>query len=249
MGAKRKIKSVKSSEDFDRICKDNYNESETNLAFINALKGIKRLNESTLDARDKFEKMFLPNKFEKKSFFAIYVRRAVRTSVLGYQTSIDNYDSDFKSVSSVKDNMPCTKEAKYSKDILMGGFNTFYFVGYIMEKEVKALAVINEEVEKSKELLQNLHNQISISYDLLQPKLISVVKDIRQNRMTVTTELGKSLKILKDVREFFMDSDYKHEIERLKEFTALALELKKLIDNGTMDVISDVMLKLAIKEV
>ena len=73
-----------------------------------------------------------------------------------------------------------------------------------------------------------------------------MIHKVRASRMTVTTELKQSLNIMKDVRKFFLESDFKIEMERLERFVELGERLKAMIDDGTMDAITDIVLKLAI---
>jgi hypothetical protein len=50
---------------------------------------------------------------------------------------------------------------------------------------------------------------------------------------------------LKEVRQFFIGSDYKAEMERLSEFVALCERMQKLKDTGFLDRVADTMLNLA----
>jgi hypothetical protein len=50
---------------------------------------------------------------------------------------------------------------------------------------------------------------------------------------------------LGDVRQFFLEDDYKKEIARLHEFIDLCERLKALKEEGLLDAVSDIILKLS----
>jgi hypothetical protein len=74
------------------------------------------------------------------------------------------------------------------------------------------------------------------------------IEEIRQIRMTIVTETSQMTRGLREVRQFFLGSDYKDEIARLREFVDLCERLTVLKQNGTLDAITDTMLRLAIRE-
>jgi len=53
---------------------------------------------------------------------------------------------------------------------------------------------------------------------------------------------------MKDVRKFFFESDHEEELKRLQEFVTLGERMKSLIEDGTMDAVVDIAIKLAIQE-
>ena len=66
--------------------------------------------------------------------------------------------------------------------------------------------------------------------------------------MTAVQEIQATLAMMKDIRKFFLDSDHSEEINRLRDFVGLCNELKALKENGTIDAISDTILKLSVKQ-
>jgi len=68
---------------------------------------------------------------------------------------------------------------------------------------------------------------------------------IRSSRMTVIAETHQVAKALKDVREFFLGSDYAEETKRLGEFVELCERLKALKECGFLDTVADTMINLA----
>ncbi|MEA1883758.1 MAG: hypothetical protein U9N62_04455 [Thermotogota bacterium] len=121
-------------------------------------------------------------------------------------------------------------------------------VGGVMEITAKELEKVNEEVEESKKILQKLSNEINQTYELVEPELLKTIKRIRDARQTVSMELQGSLSIMRDVRKFFLESDYEKEVERLERFVNLGERMRILIKDGTMDALIDASIKLAIKE-
>jgi hypothetical protein len=73
------------------------------------------------------------------------------------------------------------------------------------------------------------------------------VEAIRAKRMFMVTETAQIGNALREIRQFFMGSDYKEEQARLKEFVELCERLQALKQSGFLDSIADTMLTLAIK--
>jgi hypothetical protein len=68
---------------------------------------------------------------------------------------------------------------------------------------------------------------------------------IRGKRIAMVSEATSITAALKEVRQFFIGSDYKTEMERLGEFVSLCERLQKLKDSGFLDQVADTMLNLA----
>jgi hypothetical protein len=64
--------------------------------------------------------------------------------------------------------------------------------------------------------------------------------------MAAVNEISQSLQALRDIRKFFIESDYATEVGRLREFVALCEQVQRLKENGTLDAISDAILRLAV---
>jgi hypothetical protein len=73
------------------------------------------------------------------------------------------------------------------------------------------------------------------------------VEQIRGKRMTMVTEAAQMTNALKEIRQFFLGSDYKEEISRLSEFVDLCERLQKLKRDGFLDQIADTMISLSIR--
>jgi hypothetical protein len=72
------------------------------------------------------------------------------------------------------------------------------------------------------------------------------LEEIRSTRMATVAECSQMTKSLRDVRQFFLGSDHKEEITRLREFVDLCERLVALKESGTLDAITDTMLRLAV---
>lgn len=136
----------------------------------------------------------------------------------------------------------------YSKEYFERPESNLMIIGGFVEDNNLMLRKANEEAEKSKENLQKLLNDIRAMNKFIAPELIKLIKEVRTSRMEVTTELQKSLSQMRDLRKFFLESEHKDEMARLKEFVALAEQMKALIKDGTLEAISDIILKLEMRE-
>jgi negative regulator of replication initiation len=83
--------------------------------------------------------------------------------------------------------------------------------------------------------------------DFVNPELMKMIKDIRSSRMTATTEIKQSLVELRDIRKFFLETDYEEEMKRLERFVNLCKEIRQLKADGTFDSICESALKLSMK--
>jgi hypothetical protein len=127
-------------------------------------------------------------------------------------------------------------------------FDLGLFAGAIMEKVDEQMRMVAEEIGESKKVLQAAYNELTAVSTQLTPLFREQITGIRTARMSVVSEIQSSLVALKDIRKFFLDSDYEKEMKRLSEFITLCKELKKMKDDGTLDVLCDAALKLAVKE-
>jgi hypothetical protein len=71
------------------------------------------------------------------------------------------------------------------------------------------------------------------------------LEDIRGTRFAIVSEAGQMTASLREVRQFFLGSDYKEEISRLHEFVGLCERLQKLKESGFLDCVADTMLRLS----
>lgn len=116
--------------------------------------------------------------------------------------------------------------------------------GVLMDHVKAAIDETREDIKKSTEALQKAYNELIRMHDILAPKLLELSKDLRQKRTSLNTEFRLSLALFKDIRKFFIEKDHSLQINNINEFMEVCEHLKELIDNGTMDAITDAILKL-----
>ncbi len=73
------------------------------------------------------------------------------------------------------------------------------------------------------------------------------LETIRTKRMAMVTEASQISHALREVRQFFLASDYAEEIRRLNDFVNLCERLHALKQTGFLDKIADTMLSLSLK--
>lgn len=118
-----------------------------------------------------------------------------------------------------------------------------------MASEVdKILNDTNHEIEQSKKILQDLANEVMSLADVVQPALEKQIAALRSARMATVSEIRESLSALRDIRKFFIESDYETEMERLERFVKVCRELQSLKRDGTLDSLVDTILRLSIGE-
>jgi hypothetical protein len=71
--------------------------------------------------------------------------------------------------------------------------------------------------------------------------------EIQQTRYFMVAETAKIAGPLREVRQFFLSSDYKEEVARLSQFVDLCERLQKLKESGFLDKVADTMLTLSVK--
>jgi hypothetical protein len=120
--------------------------------------------------------------------------------------------------------------------------------GVIMSTINEELRQVNDEVVISAKVLKELAADVRGLRDKIEPELLEHVRALRQARMTVVQEMRDTLSILGDVRKFFIEDDYKTEMERLERFVAVCERLRGLKQDGTLDAVCDSALRLAMKE-
>lgn len=118
-----------------------------------------------------------------------------------------------------------------------------------MEENALLLTALNKELTESKAILQNLANEIRAVQDIVGPALMAHAQQLRSARMTVVSELQTSLVALREVRKFFLESDYADEMDRLERFVRVCKEVQVLKQSGVFDAVVDSAIRLAVQEV
>jgi hypothetical protein len=99
--------------------------------------------------------------------------------------------------------------------------------------------------EDAREIIRELTIGIGGEMEKFRADSKRYLEDIRNTRFAVVTETSQMTGALKEIRQFFIGSDYKEEIARLKEFVELCEKLNALKDSGFLDNVADTMIRLA----
>jgi len=137
-----------------------------------------------------------------------------------------------------------TKAMSFDGDDIM---KTIILLGGRMENTKEELKMVSDEVKKSKQELEKLYNELIVLDNEVTPILLNQIKTVRETRMTVEREIKSMLTTLKEIRTFFLENEYEKEVKRLYEFIGICKDLKKLQEDGTLDAISETIIKLALK--
>lgn len=122
-------------------------------------------------------------------------------------------------------------------------------IGRCMEEAAELIRNAVTEAGQAKRELGDLLNQVRAVADVVIPLLEKQAKEVRSARMSVVGEVHELMKPLKDIRKFFLDSDYQFEMDRLERFIRVCKDLKDLKESGILDAVSDVAIRLACREV
>ena len=117
--------------------------------------------------------------------------------------------------------------------------------GVIMETLATQLKAINDEIAESKATMRSLADELHAMSGIIGPDLLAQSIALRDARMAMVRESQQALAALRDVRKFFLESDYETEVARLKDFIALCKGLEAVQASGLLDAVADVMLRLA----
>lgn len=106
----------------------------------------------------------------------------------------------------------------------------------------EAQAVLSETITETRQK----YTQLMEAANEVNDGLLAHVQALRSSRMACTSEIQQSLGALRDIRKFFIESDYAVEMERLERFVKTCEALRDLKADGTLDVVTDIALKLAL---
>jgi hypothetical protein len=121
-------------------------------------------------------------------------------------------------------------------------------IGINMDRIADGLSESREELKEIEKDFQSTVNDLITIQDEVERRIVDHITKLRTARMTAVAEIALSTQALKDVRRFFMDSDYHEEMRRLRDFADVCERLYKLKQTGVLDAICDSALHLAVKE-
>lgn len=120
--------------------------------------------------------------------------------------------------------------------------------GIVMEKTVEAFKELNSELIEAKKNLFDAVEEIKQLRGVIGPEMMTHIANLRSHRMAVVSEMRESLSTMRDVRKFFLESEYEHEMARLERFVSICKQLQQLQSEGVLNAVCDLAIKLAIKE-
>ncbi len=119
--------------------------------------------------------------------------------------------------------------------------------GISMDKIDDGLREARAEMVASRTELEKTVNDLAALQTTIEGRLVDHITTLRAARMSAVQEIALSTQALRDVRKFFMESDYHEEMRRLRDFVEVCERLKRLKDDGVLDAICDSALHLAVK--
>ena len=108
----------------------------------------------------------------------------------------------------------------------------------------KEATPIVKQARESREIIDQLLHGIGGEMERFKTEAGDHIQNIRSTRYTIVSETNTMMNALKDVRQFFMGTDYKEQIDRLRGFVELCERLQKLKESGFLDAVADTMIKL-----
>lgn len=133
-----------------------------------------------------------------------------------------------------------TVHFRRSPEMLIAG------IGIIMESVAAELAEITKAVQQGRDDLATLATEVRALSDTIEPALLAYIRRLRTARMTAASEMAECLKILREVRQFFLEKDYEVEMQRLARFVGLADDFARLRAAGVLPALADCALRLAV---
>jgi len=113
-----------------------------------------------------------------------------------------------------------------------------------IQKLPKEATPLVKQARESREIIDQLLHGIGGEMEQFEADVGKHIQTIRSTRFTVVSETNTMMNALKDVRQFFMGTDYKEQIDRLRGFVELCERLQKLKESGFLDAVADTMIKL-----
>lgn len=113
------------------------------------------------------------------------------------------------------------------------------------EKTITSSEKLVEQAMDARAALDAMANTYKASWFEFAEGCDERLKTLRMNRMAMDSEMRQLMASLREVRQFFLDSNHEREIERLKEFVSVCERLQSLKASGFLDSVADTMLKLS----
>lgn len=118
----------------------------------------------------------------------------------------------------------------------------------VIKKQSDLIKAIDEENENALDSIEKNYNSLLRIYSTIEPTLTRFLSKLRISRASTSSELANLLKTMKDIRTFFLEDNFEKEMARIERFVGLCKDIKELTDNGMLESVSDIILKLAEKD-
>jgi hypothetical protein len=103
------------------------------------------------------------------------------------------------------------------------------------------------EASAMREAFQKIANELVTMANIIIPEMHKHTLAIREARMAAVRETRETLAAMRSVRDFFLESNYAVEIERMERLVGLCHEIRDLKESGFFDAVCDSALKLAVR--
>ena len=133
------------------------------------------------------------------------------------------------------------------KMIDMDRIPTTLEAGRAMEESTELLRTATDELRTARREMRNMTSEIREMCTQANNDLTSKIAEFRSTRMSLVNECRDSLGVLRDVRKFFLESDYETEMNRLDRLVRVCREIKELKELGVFDAIVDSAIKMGIR--
>jgi len=109
----------------------------------------------------------------------------------------------------------------------------------------KQMSDIAQQTKEARELLASVLETTRGDMIAFMEEIPKTLQQVRAWRQTLEREKDMGLRALRELRQFFLEDAHEKEVVRLSEFVRLCERLRAVVDDGTMEKVTDVMLKLS----
>lgn len=115
------------------------------------------------------------------------------------------------------------------------GANVVVPLGVLLEKTRCTLQEITSEIEDTRNHVNNVVQKIRQTAKAVNADLVKHSGIVREEHSSALASVGASVSVHRDIRKFFLDSDYTREMQSLTAFIGLSAMLDKLTAAGILE--------------
>jgi hypothetical protein len=132
----------------------------------------------------------------------------------------------------------------YDIDFLIESY-TFWVgkVAELMEDKTNLMKAYGDAIAETGEKIRTMYEALLKSSEKTIPQLAEMIDEVNDFKGSFTHSLKESLEAMMIIQKVFEDNRHKKTMKNVKEFCDTAERLKKLIDDGTIDAITNIMKK------